>query len=90
MDLDEKAEEVLETLWINTEEGHQELTPISKIEEAEDSVLKQLLDNKLISVHDDQVELTEEGHVEATGIVRRHRLAERLLADVLDTHAFQR
>jgi DtxR family Mn-dependent transcriptional regulator len=86
VDLDEKAEEVLETLWIKTEEGHQKLIPVAEIEEAEESALKQLLDNNLISLHDDKMTLTEEGHVEATSIVRRHRLAERLLADVLDTH----
>lgn len=87
MDLDEKAEEVLETLWVKTEEEHRGQVPIAEIEDAEDWVLKQLLDNKLINVRDDdKITLTEEGHVEATSIVRRHRLAERLLADVLDTH----
>lgn len=86
MDLDEKAEEILETLWIKTEEGHQKSTPIVEIEDAEEAALKQLLEYELISIHDDNAMLTEEGHVEATSIVRRHRLAERLLADVLDTH----
>lgn len=38
----------------------------------------------LLSVRDDRIlELTEEGNLQATRVMRKHRLAERLLADVI-------
>ena len=38
----------------------------------------------LLSVRDDRmIELTEEGQLQATRVMRKHRLAERLLADVI-------
>lgn len=46
-------------------------------------VLRQLETGHLVVVADDVVKLTEEGLQKAEKIVRRHRLAERLLADVL-------
>ena len=86
MELDERSEEILETLCIKTEEGHQKLIPLAEIGDKEDSAIKQLLDSNLITIQDKNIALTQEGLTEATSIVRRHRLAERLLADVLDTH----
>jgi len=86
VELDELAEEILETLWIKNNEEKKELVPISDIEEAEEAPLKQLLDSGLVNINNENISLTEEGLTEATSIVRRHRLAERLLADVLDTH----
>lgn len=86
MELDERAEEILETLWIRTEEAHQKLVRATEIADEEDSALKQLLDSGLVRILDEHAQLTQDGLTEATSIVRRHRLAERLLADVLDTH----
>lgn len=86
MELDERAQEILETLWIRTREAHQDSLPASEIQEEDQAALKHLLDSGMINLHDKQLQLTEEGLKEATNIVRRHRLAERLLADVLDTH----
>ena len=40
-------------------------------------------DGLLIVRDDRQIELTEEGLVQATRVMRKHRLAERLLADVI-------
>ncbi len=86
MELEEKAEEILETLWTRTERAHGELLPVAEVGGEEDTAVRQLVECDLVSLQDGQLKLTEEGLAEATGIVRRHRLAERLLADVLDTH----
>ncbi len=85
MELEEKAEEILEALWIRTEEKKKEPLTLDDLEVTENKPIKQLLDAGYISVSDDQVLLTNKGRPEATNVVRRHRLAERLLADVLGT-----
>lgn len=83
MELEEKAEEILETLWIRTEE---EKKPLS-LEElgGMKKPVEQLLNAGYISISDDRVVLTSKGRPEARNVVRRHRLAERLLFDVLGT-----
>ena len=47
--------------------------------------LEQLLKAGYISTSDNRLRLTRTGRPEAVNVVRRHRLAERLLADVLGT-----
>ncbi|GAH72142.1 unnamed protein product, partial [marine sediment metagenome] len=49
------------------------------------SVLKELLKAELIQMTEDILQLTEKGLLESRAIIRRHRLAERLLVDILDT-----
>jgi DtxR family Mn-dependent transcriptional regulator len=49
------------------------------------STLKELQDEALIHFRDETVSLTPKGLDEARKVVRRHRLAERLLMDVLNT-----
>lgn len=86
MKLEEKAEEILESLWITTEEGKRDSLPLSELEmKAEDWPLQQLVSAGLVTLQGEQVRLTETGRPEARQVVRRHRLAERLLVDVLDT-----
>jgi len=84
MELEEKAEEILEALWIRNEDKKKPPT-LDDLEITEGAPINQLLDAGYISVADDQVILTDKGRPEATSVVRRHRLAERLLADVLGT-----
>jgi len=43
----------------------------------------------LYTITDDLVQLTDEGQKRARDIIRRHRLAERLFADVLDVQNFE-
>ena len=86
MELEEKAEEILETLWIRTEGAQGEQLPVDEVGGEGDTAVRQLVESGLVSLQGGQLKLTEEGLAEATSIVRRHRLAERLLADVLDTH----
>ncbi len=53
-------------------------------EKLSDAVLQEMVDRELVKMKGDQLKLTEEGHSKARDIVRRHRLAERLFADLLD------
>jgi DtxR family Mn-dependent transcriptional regulator len=84
MELEEKAEEILETLWIETSEKKREGIPLAELGRAK-RPLEQLEKAGYISHSDDQITLTAKGRPEARSVVRRHRLAERLLHDVLGT-----
>ena len=80
MALTERAEEALETLWIATkEDGRDGVT----VKELEGRAVNELVKNELASQSDGTIRLTETGLPEAESVVRRHRLAERLLTDVL-------
>lgn len=93
--LSEKAEEILKRLWTNEErtedtalkkqELEMELGLELGLEEAEGNPLDELLSEGLIEARSMGVELTSQGRETASNVVRRHRLAERLLTDVLDT-----
>lgn len=83
MELEEKAEEVLEMLWIGTEEAKKEHLSLDALATTEKQALGQLLAAGYISVSSDGVRLTDKGYPEAANVVRRHRLAERLLVDIL-------
>ena len=86
MNLSEDAEEILETLWIRTEEGGDPTCNFDSMEvETKNRALKELAKLNFISVSENQILLTEKGKAEAENVVRRHRLAERLLIDLLDT-----
>ncbi len=75
MKLSEAAQERLEQLWILAEENGSEDIPASASTD-EELAQRGLLENG---------SLTAEGREEAAGAIRRHRLAERLLADILVT-----
>lgn len=84
MNLSEDAEEILEDLWIRSIEGGESTQSFNEISlKSKNRALKELSKFNLIS--DDFVSLTEKGKIEAENIIRRHRLAERLLVDILDT-----
>ncbi len=81
------SEEVLELIWTAEEEN-------SKVKkeflfekfgrEKMENTLPELTANKLIKDKDTGIILTKIGQDKARQIIRRHRLAERLLHDVLD------
>ncbi|MBU2265638.1 MAG: metal-dependent transcriptional regulator, partial [Candidatus Omnitrophica bacterium] len=73
-------EEILESLWIEIEENKNK--PDTKILK-DDPAFLELIDERLIDISRPHL-FTEEGFKEAEKCVRRHRLAERLLADILD------
>jgi DtxR family Mn-dependent transcriptional regulator len=82
MKISDRAEEILETLWVHTEEEKQEPVDlgIARGEPAMDELWK----SGYIKLISNKVTLTEKGKSEGEKIVRRHRLAERLFADILD------
>ncbi len=82
MALSHRAEEILETLGVQLEEtggGRAELG-LGRGDEA----LRELAQAGLITQQGASVTLTERGRKEAERAIRRHRLAERLMVDVLD------
>jgi len=85
MKLSEKAEEILEELWIKVEEEGYLFTDMEKIQLLpEDPVFQELTDLALIEVKEGRVYLRPEGKDEGRKIVRRFRLAERLMMDVFN------
>ncbi len=85
MGLSDKAEEILEGLWVITQEKSRERADFRDLETEKDSQeVRELRLLKYISVSDDGILLNKEGMKEAENAIRRHRLAERLMVDVLD------
>jgi DtxR family Mn-dependent transcriptional regulator len=82
MKLSENAQELLERLWVATEEeARTGLTINGREPEGVDELVRQGSAER----KGEQLRLTPAGRPEAAQAVRRHRLAERLLADVLTT-----
>ena len=85
--LSPKAEEILESLWITTVEGGEIgclLTALDLQNGTEDEGLVELLKSAYVEIKGDRLILRKEGRPEAQMTVRRHRLAERLMMDILD------
>lgn len=85
MKLSEKAEEILEALWVAVEEeGQTFLDPDAMAFPADDPAYKELTGQALIEIRQGMVYFRPEGREEGKTTIRRHRLAERLLMDVLN------
>ncbi len=83
--LSQKAEEILELLWVTTQEESSPTVELKKEEYSSDSPeVEELLRLGLVKYAGKNLVLQGEGLREAESVVRRHRLAERLMADVLD------
>lgn len=82
MKISERAEEILETLWVRAEEDKQNSVDLG-IARGEPAV-EELGKLGFIKLIENKVTLTEKGKHEGQKVVRRHRLAERLFSDVLD------
>ncbi len=82
----ERLEEALELIWLLEEEGKSGLKRLYGYSDDEgiEDVVKQLKDKGYVEISGDKITLTKEGEEIARGIVRRHRLAERLFADVFE------
>ncbi|MEN4006329.1 MAG: metal-dependent transcriptional regulator [Methanobacteriaceae archaeon] len=80
MKISEAAEEILEKMWVFLEDEDDELIPVNEYDE---DALKELKNLKLVEYEDDKAQLTPEGFEESKKIIRKHRLAEKLLHDVL-------
>ena len=82
MRLSHRAEEILETLWVQLEETGQPVTEVGA--GRGDEAIIELTAAGLIEPTGARIVLTERGRKEAERAIRRHRLAERLMVDVLD------
>ncbi len=83
--LSQKAEEILELLWVTTqEESDQPMELKNKKYSPDTPEIKELLKLGFVKYDGKNLTLQGEGLKEAESVVRRHRLAERLMADVLD------
>ena len=85
MKLTDRAEEILEALWIAVEEKGQGYAEREKIRvAADDPAYDELTSLAYIEVNEGRVYLRQEGKDEGRRTIRRHRLAERLMMDVLN------
>jgi DtxR family Mn-dependent transcriptional regulator len=83
--LSERAEEILEKLWMEVEEEGNLFTDLEQIPlSREEAVFQELTNLALIEVKEDRVYLRPEGKEVGRMVVRRFRLAERLMMDVFN------
>jgi len=85
MKLSDIEEETLESLWIDQVEKKKAFSNFEELSnvEVETSALENLFKMGFISIENNKIKLLDKGKEYAQNIVRRHRLAERLLVDVL-------
>jgi DtxR family Mn-dependent transcriptional regulator len=90
MRLTEKAEEILELLWIKVEEEGQSFTDVEELDVlSDDASYVELTKLALIEIRDGRIYLRPEGKEEGRKIIRRYRLAERLMMDVFNIRGDQ-
>jgi DtxR family Mn-dependent transcriptional regulator len=82
--LSEKAEEILEALWVAEENGQAFLDPEKIAIPLEDPAYAELTGHALIELRQGVAYFRSEGREEGKITIRRHRLAERLMMDVLN------
>ncbi len=87
MKLSDRAEEILEALWIAVEEKGKGFAELGSIKIApDDPAYDELTALAFIEVKEGRVYLRPEGKEEGRKTIRRHRLAERLMMDVFNIH----
>jgi DtxR family Mn-dependent transcriptional regulator len=82
----ERLEEALELIWYLEEENKGGLSTLKAYSDDEDidSVIDELIKNGFVTVEGEDISFTESGREIAKNIIRRHRLSERLFADVFE------
>ncbi|MHC4183011.1 MAG: metal-dependent transcriptional regulator, partial [Planctomycetota bacterium] len=82
-----QIEEMLEYVWI-LEEDHGKAEKVAMDDKFGNEIigkyLGEMVEKKLINLHNSKIVLTGTGRNRAEMIIRRHRIAERLLNDVLE------
>jgi len=81
MALREQAEELLESLWIELIENGKKTSDSSVLRR--DAEVQRLVEEGYLSLDNELLKLTDQGELEGQNCARRHRLAERLMTDVL-------
>ncbi|MDO9308993.1 MAG: metal-dependent transcriptional regulator [Deltaproteobacteria bacterium] len=85
MKLSDKAEEILEALWIAVEEKKlAALDPQDFSIPLDDPAYAELTGRAMVEIRQGLVYFRPEGKIEGRTTIRRHRLAERLMMDVLN------
>ena len=82
-----QIEEILEYIWIleeNNDKTEASLVSNKFGNDIADTYLKVMAEQQLINLHNTEILFTEPGRERAKLIIRRHRIAERLLNDVLE------
>lgn len=82
MRISDRAEEILERLWTEIIELKKKSCDASLLKD--DEGVSELVDNHFVEVKNKRLTLTRKGKEEAADCIRRHRLAERLMVDLLD------
>lgn len=81
MEISERAHEVLEQYWIeNKEKKNEWMMEVT----CDDPIIEEMVGAGYAKNEDFYLRLTDMGWDEARSCIRRHRLAERLMTDVLD------
>lgn len=83
------VEEILEFIWSQREAGKRDIKDLLKIEEVVEAgagmtTLLEMEGDGLVKIEGNEVTLTQKGERLAEAAIRRHRLAERLLMEVLE------
>jgi len=81
-------DEALEAIWELAESGDVRLDDAVREVGSEEGILR-MREDGLIAIKDGLITLTETGRPRARDITRRHLLAERLFADVLDIKDYE-
>ena len=82
-----QIEEILEYIWIldeNSDKAESSLVSNKFGNDIANTYLKVMAEQKLINLQNSEIAFTEPGRERAKLIIRRHRIAERLLNDVLE------
>ena len=79
-------EEALGVIWTSIQRGEDNFETVSKTvkQGVGENIIDELLNGKYIIKEDNKIKLTDTGEDLGKQLTRRHRLTERLLADVLD------
>lgn len=85
LETERRRDELLERLWRLNEYHTLDLASLRAHDSdgLYESYLREFAGNGIIRMEGDRIHLTPQGMARAEGVVRRHRLAERLLVDVL-------
>jgi len=83
--LDERLEEILETVWRRSERNSSCISDIKKHcpIEYDDSDIDALVNRNLLLRKDDKILFTDKGNAVAKRVVRRHRLTKVLISSIL-------
>jgi DtxR family Mn-dependent transcriptional regulator len=85
MKLSEKAEEILESMWIVIEEEGRGFIDLESVGiTVDDPAIRELTGHAYVELKGERLYFRAEGRAEGEKTIRRHRLAERLMMDVLN------